>query len=160
MRYFIDSDLSIFLEENIEAVIELLKKAYESTKKHYKDNAVDDFLYWNANFTFTHGYCFYFARMLKSIYRHAKFVVADRKYAHIAHIYLYVNGYMYDVTGKRKLDNYFVLTTKELNKINVNHARLKPEIYETFKEYFYLYLKQYVQYNNFCIKNTKKLKLR
>ena len=96
MRHYADEDLNKFLEENIEAVIELLKKAYVSTKKYYKNKVQDDFLYMNTYVTFNHGYCFYFARMLKSIYKKAKFVVVDKNYAHISHIYLYINGYIED----------------------------------------------------------------
>ena len=37
MSYYEDYDTSIFLEENVDAVIELIKKAYLSTKDYYKD---------------------------------------------------------------------------------------------------------------------------
>ena len=151
MRHYVDDNLNEFLEENIEAVIELLKKAYVSTKKHYENKIKDDFLYRSIYVTFNHGYCFYFARMLKSIYKNAKFVVADKNYAHISHIYLYINGYMYDVNGRRKFNNFFVLTNNELKEININHNKVNEEVYEMFKSYFYLYLKKYVEYNEFCI---------
>lgn len=36
MRYYVDDDLNTFLEENVEAIIELIKKAYLSTKEFYK----------------------------------------------------------------------------------------------------------------------------
>ena len=155
MRHYVDDNLNEFLEENIEAVIELLKKAYVSTKKYYENKIQDDFLYMNTYVTFNHGYCFYFARMLKSIYKNAKFVVVDKNYAHISHIYLYINGYMYDVNGKSRLNDFLILTDNELKEININHNKVNEEVYEMLKSYFYLYLKKYVEYNDFCIKSKK-----
>ena len=49
MSYYEDYDTSIFLEENVDAVIELIKKAYLSTKDYYKDKITDDFLYFNMD---------------------------------------------------------------------------------------------------------------
>lgn len=106
--------------------------------------------------TFNHGYCFYFARMLKSIYKNAKFVVADKDYAHISHIFILINDEVYDVNGKRMLKRYFVLTNNELEKIDINHNHIDDEVYAKFKSYFYEYLSQYMFYNNEIITKRKK----
>lgn len=161
MRYYVDEDAKDFLEENIEAVIELIKKAYLSTKEYYGNKITEDFLYMNTRRTFTNGYCFYFARILKSIYKNAKFVVADKHYAHISHIYIYINGYMYDVNGKRKLKRHYTLTNEELQKIRLNHMPIDNDVYCKFKDYFYKYLDEYMTYNKQYIrksvKNTQKV---
>ena len=81
MRYYIDDELYEFLQKDVEAVIELIKKAYKSTKEYYENKITDDFLYFNMYKTFTNGYCFYFARLLKSVYKDGKFVVSDKNYA-------------------------------------------------------------------------------
>lgn len=147
MRYYVDKDVNIFLEENVEIVIELIKKAYLKTKLYYNNKLLDDFLYMNVNYTFNNGYCFCFARLLKSIYQNAMFVVADKNYAHISHIFIYINGYAYDVNGKRKLTNYYVLTKDELEKINLNHKQVSDEVYHKFKYYFHKYLDEYIKSN-------------
>ena len=158
MRYYMDEDLDAFLEENVEAVIELIKKAYISTKEYYKDKIEDDFLYFNMYKTFTNGYCFYFARMLRSIYKNAKFIVVDHNYATISHIYTYINGFAYDINGKRILNEYFILTNKELKIINLNHKQIKDDIYGYFKWCFYNYLNDYINYNKELInKNIKSI---
>ena len=36
MRYYIDDELYEFLQKDVEAVIELIKKAYKSTKEYYE----------------------------------------------------------------------------------------------------------------------------
>lgn len=156
MRYYVDEDANVFLEENVEAVIELVKKAYLSTKKYYNNKIEEDFLYMNTFKTFNKGYCFYFARMLKSVYKNAKFVVVDKRYAHISHIYIYINGCMYDVNGKRKLKKYYVLTNEELRDINLNHMPIDDDVYFKFKDYFYKYLNEYMMYNNQCIRKSVK----
>lgn len=161
MRYYVDEDVNDFLEENVEAIIELIKKAYLSTKEYYNNKIDEDFLYMNTLKTFNKGYCFYFARMLKSVYKNAEFVVADKHYAHISHIYIYINGYMYDVNGKRKLKKYYVLTNEELRDINLNHMPINNAVYCKFKDYFYKYLNEYMRYNNKharkSVKNTQKV---
>lgn len=151
MRYYVDDELNCFLEENIEAVIELIKKAYVSTKEHYKNNVYDDFLYFDIEKVFTNGYCFYFARVLKSVYKNAKFVVADKNYAHISHIFILINNEVYDIKGKRNLKNYFVLTNIELKIIDKNHNRINDDIYKTLKCYFNKYLVEYIKCNRQCI---------
>ena len=143
MRYYMDEDLDAFLEENVEAVIELIKKAYISTKEYYKDKIEDDFLYFNMYKTFTNGYCFYFARMLRSIYKNAKFIVVDHNYA---------------TNCKKILNEYFILTNKELKIINLNHKQIKDDIYGYFKWCFYNYLNDYINYNKELInKNIKSI---
>ena len=114
MRYYVDKDTIDFLEKDVEAVIYLLKKAYISTKEYYKGKALSDFLYFNTYKTFTNGYCFYFARMLKSIYKNARFVSNDKYYAHISHIFINIKGNIYDVYGKRNLSKYETLENEEL----------------------------------------------
>ncbi len=156
MRYYEDYDTSIFLEENVETVIELIKKAYLSTKEFYKDNITDDFLYFNMYHVFCKGYCFYFARMLKSVYKNAKFVVSDKNYAHISHIFLLINDDLYDVNGKHNLKKYFILTNTELQFIKENHNPVDDSIYNVFKDYFNIYLQEYIKSNLECI--TKKCK--
>ena len=153
MRYYVDKDTMDFLEKDVEAVIYLLKKAYISTKEHYKGKALSDFLYFNTYKTFTNGYCFYFARMLKSIYKNAHFVSYDKYYAHISHIFIKIKGDIYDVYGKRNLSKYETLENEELEKINLNHMEVEREIYETFKMYFHKYLDLYINYNEPFIKN-------
>ena len=152
MRYYVDKDTMDFLEKDVEAVIYLLKKAYISTKEHYKGKALSDFLYFNIYKTFTNGYCFYFARMLKSIYKNAHFVSYDKYYAHISHIFIKIKGDIYDVYGKRNLSKYETLENEELEKINLNHMEVEREIYETFKMYFHKYLDLYINYNEPFIK--------
>ncbi len=156
MRHYVDKQINEFLEENVEGVIELIKKAYNTTQEYY--HGKDDFLYFNMYKTFTSGYCFYFARTLKSIYKKAKFVVADKNYASISHIYIYINGFAYDIKGKRYLDKYFILTNKELQKINLNHMQVKDDVYGYFKWCFYKYLNDYINYNKeFINKNIKSI---
>ena len=152
MRYYVDKDTMDFLEKDVEAVIYLLKKAYISTKEYYKGKALSDFLYFNTYKTFTNGYCFYFARMLKSIYKNAHFVSNDKYYAHISHIFIKIKGDIYDVYGKRNLSKYETLENEELEKINLNHMEVEREIYETFKMYFHKYLDLYINYNEPFIK--------
>jgi len=152
MRYYVDKDTMDFLEENVEAVIYLLKKAYISTKEYYKGKALSDFLYFNTYKTFTNGYCFYFSRMLKNIYKNACFVSCDKYYAHISHIFIKIKGDIYDVYGKRNISKYEKLENKELEKIGLNHIEVESEIYETFKMYFHKYLDLYVSYNKLFIK--------
>ncbi len=152
MSYYEDYDTSIFLEENVDAVIELIKKAYLSTKDYYKDKITDDFLYFNMDYVFNNGYCFYFARMLKSVYKNAKFIVADKNYAHISHIFILINNEIYDIKGKRNLKKYFILTNKELKMIGKNHRHVDGNIYSVFKTYFNKYLEEYIKYNETCIK--------
>ena len=152
MRYYVDKDTMDFLEENVEAVIFLLKKAYISTKEYYKGKSFSDFLYFNTYKTFTNGYCFYFSRMLKSIYKNACFVSCDKYYAHISHIFIKIKGDIYDVYGKRNISKYEKLENKELEKIGLNHIEVESEIYETFKMYFHKYLDLYINYNKPFIK--------
>ena len=154
MRYYVDKDTMNFLEENVEAVIELLKKAYISTKEYYRGKAFSDFLYFNVYRTFTNGYCFYFARMLKSIYKNACFVSYDKYYAHISHIFIKIKDDIYDVYGKRNLSKYDRLENEELQKISLNHREVESEIYETFKRYFHNYLNLYISYNKSFIKKN------
>lgn len=152
MSYYEDYDTSIFLEENVDAVIELIKKAYLSTKDYYKDKITDDFIYFNMDYVFNNGYCFYFARMLKSVYKNAKFIVADKNYAHISHIFVLINNEIYDIKGKRNLKKYFILTNKELKMIGENHRHVDGNIYSVLKTYFNKYLEEYIKYNETCIK--------
>ncbi len=152
MSYYEDYDTSIFLEENVDAVIELIKKAYLSTKDYYKDKITDDFIYFNMDYVFNNGYCFYFARMLKSVYKNAKFIVADKNYAHISHIFILINNEIYDIKGKRNLKKYFILTNKELKMIGKNHRHVDDNIYGVLKTYFNKYLEEYIKYNETCIK--------
>lgn len=156
MRYYVDNELNNFLEDNVEAVIELIKKAYEKTREFYNGTFIDDFLYFPANNTFNHGYCFYFARMLKTIYKNANFVVRDKHYAHIGHIFILINEKAYDVNGEHALKDYYVLTDKELQIIGSNHHEVNEKVYETFKEYFHKYLNNYIKSNNTVINNIKK----
>ncbi len=156
MRYYVDKDLNDFLEDNVEAVIELIKKAYESTKEFYNGTFIDDFLYFPVNKTFNHGYCFYFARMLKTVYKNAAFAVRDKQYAHISHIFIVINGQAYDVNGKHTLKDYYTLTDKELKIIGLNHNRINEKVYETFKKYFWRYLNSYIRFNEMVIKTSKK----
>ena len=102
------------------------------------------------------GYCFYFARLLKSIYKDALFVVGDKNYAHIGHIFIKINDNIYDVLGKRTLKNYYVLTNEELEMIALNHKYIDKDVYEKFKEYFYDYVDLYRRYNLNFIKCYKK----
>ncbi len=154
MRYYVDKNTMDFLEENVEAVIFLLKKAYISTKEYYKGKSFSNFLYFNTYKTFTNGYCFYFARMLKSIYKNACFVSYDKYYVHISHIFIKIKGDIYDVYGKRNLSKYEMLENEELEKISLNHIEVESEIYETFKMYFHKYLDLYVNYNKPFIKKN------
>lgn len=156
MRFYIPDNEYDFFYENVEAVIELAKKAYNSTKCYYKDDKTEDFLYFNINKTFMNGYCFYFARLLKSIYKDALFVVVDKNYAHIGHIFIKINDNIYDVLGKRTLKNYYVLTDEELKLIALNHKYIDKDVYEKFKEYFYDYVDLYRKYNLNFIKCYKK----
>ncbi len=156
MRYYVDNELNNFLENNVEDVIELIKKAYEKTREFYNGTFIDDFLYFPANNTFNNGYCFYFARMLKTIYKNASFVVRDKHYAHIGHIFILINEKVYDVNGEHTLKGYYVLTDKELRMIGLNHHEVNEKVYETFKEYFHKYLNNYVKFNNTVIDNIKK----
>ncbi|MGN1268198.1 MAG: hypothetical protein ACI4U0_01640 [Candidatus Aphodocola sp.] len=154
MRYYIDDELYEFLQKDVEAVIELIKKAYKSTKEYYENKITDDFLYFNMYKTFTNGYCFYFARLLKSVYKDGKFVVSDKNYATFSHILLKINDDIYDIKGKRELKKYYILDNKIIHKIDENHNIINEEIYKTFKKYFYEYLEQYVLYNKCCIKKV------
>ena len=145
MKYYVDKDEEEFLEGHVEEVIRLIVKAYFSTKEFYKDRleVCPDFLYFNANKTFSNGYCFYFARILKSIYKNASFVVYDEAYAHISHIYTLINNETYDVHGKCNLQKYHILTNDELKLISKNHKSIDDEIDDVLKKYFYEYLNEY-----------------
>lgn len=154
MSYYEDYDLSIFLEENVETVIELIKKAYLSTKAYYKDKIIDDFLYFNMDYVFNNGYCFYFAKMLKSVYKNADFVVVDKNYAHISHIFVLINDEVYDIKGKRNLPKHFILTNKELEMIEKNHKPIDDDVYNLFKTYFNKYLDEYIKINEIHAKKV------
>ncbi len=94
--------------------------------------------------------------MLKTIYKNANFVVRDKQYAHIGHIFILINGQVYDVNGKHTLKDYYILTDKELKIIGLNHREVNETVYEIFKEYFHKYLNNYIKFNNPVINNVKK----
>ena len=156
VRYYVDKDTLDFFEQDVEAIIELLKKAYISTKEYYINNKSEDFLYFSTYKTFMNGYCFYFVRLLKSIYKNATFVVRDKNYAHISHIFIKIDGEIYDIYGKRNLKEYYELTNADTEMIALNHKIVNEDVYKTFKKYFYEYLDLYIEYNKKFIKYYKK----
>ena len=155
MKYYIDEDLNLFLEDNVEAIIELVKKSYDETKKYFLGKKKEDFLYFNKYVTFKNGYCFYFARLLKSIYKNGKFVVVDKNYAKISHIYLMINNEIYDIGGKRSLNKLYILTNDDIKFINENHFQIDEEVYKKFKQFFKENVNKYIKLHEEIIKNNK-----
>lgn len=156
LKHYVDEDLNCFLEENVEAVIELIKKAHISTANYFKDKKIyDDFIYFDASHVFLKGYCYYFAKTLKSVYKNAKYVVVDKNYAHISHIFALINGEVYDFYGKHDLKDYYVLTDNDIKFIEQNHRPIDSRVYFVFTNYFKKYANEYIRLNSVVINGGK-----
>lgn len=140
------------LEDNVEAVIELIKKAYESTKRYYEDKKSYDFLYFDVKRTFTKGYCYEFAKFLLGIYKDAKLAVYDINYATFCHIYTVIGNSAYDVNGKKLSNNLSFIDDSTIKVIEENHNAIPNEVYLIMKNYLDNYLEEYISYHKSILK--------
>ena len=94
-------------------------------------------------------------KALKSVYKNAKYVVVDKNYAHISHIFTLINGEVYDFYGKHDLKDYYVLTDNDIKFIEQNHSSIDSRVYFVFTNYFKKYANEYIRLSSVVINGGK-----
>lgn len=152
---FLTEEERLYLEEHLEEVILVFRQSCDELKEElkiiYKVNGAFEhssynrFLKWSIDTFFTCGYCFYFARIMKTIFTTATFVV-EFTGARRVHFLLNYNGTIFDIY---KIENEYRWDYKDANSSDLKYARTKfkkmdQELYEKLKYRFYKNIKEYL----------------
>ena len=165
-KEFLTDEERLYLEEHLSDVINLFKQACAelkeelkqiyNTKGNFDDKSYNRFLKWAIDDFFTCGYCFYFVRIMKTIFPTSTFVVEFTGSRRV-HILLNNNGVIFDIY---KMENKYRWDYRDANDKDLRWARTKfsimnQELYEKLKYRFYKNIKNYLneQLGNPYIKN-------
>ncbi len=162
-KSFLTNEETLFLEENLDILLKLFKSAHqEMIDEFYNDYFLQknrDYTLYSSTFlnstefAFSNGYCFYFARLLKTVLPHYKFIIKfseiDRDLrVHILLKHESKEGY-FDVSYGHKIYNCPKGLYKDTDNYDLWYAKkcfgkLDKEIYEKLKYKFYRNIKEFL----------------
>ncbi len=162
-----------FLSNNISDVVELFKEAHIEVKEELMNmcnTSRHKILNNNKSYkkiltypttAYNNGYCFYFARIMKTLFPDSAFVVIHDDYELIDHIAIEYKGNLIDINFNDDektfdLSNSQYATKKDLSYANNMFHEMNNEIYEKLK---YKFLRNIKDYLDKKINKTKKLKI-
>lgn len=157
-KEFLTDEERIYLEENLNDVIELFKDAHEELRLELKSKCTrtrnklerSDFTYllFKEPITcYTYGYCFYFARITKTIFPHSEFVVNEVN-DYLKHVFLKLDSNVFDIEYNDKKSEttlmYRDANEKDLKYITKWFGHMDIDMYEKLKYKFYRNIKSYL----------------
>ena len=161
-----------FLSNNIADVVELFKEAHIEVKVElqYMCNTIRHKILDNNNSykkillqpetAYNDGYCFYFARIIKTIFPDSNFIVIQDDYELIDHIALEYNGELIDINFNDEEKPFDLSNAKYANIEDLSYANnmfhsMNNEIYEKLKYKFLRNVKSYLNKNFYKKKSLK-----
>ena len=157
-RDFLTDDERNYLEEHLPKVIELFKDAHEELRtellnkcfpvvKKLKKSEFTSLLFEDPITAYTCGYCFYFARIMKSIFSDLEFVVESNTNEFPTHIFLKSKNEVFDITynSKETKLEYRKANICDLKYITLFFCNMDENMYEKLKYKFYRNIKAYLE---------------
>ncbi len=168
--YIFSEEERQFLKDNINEVISIFCESHEELKKKMKDNKKDlkqlfesndsiRIFFSESSYTFKAGYCFYFTRIMKTIFPDFEFYFNED----VNHVIIGNGNLFFDINGvvsifSEQLDmyTYFLATKENLQTVRNRFLYLDNEIYIELKSIFYNKIKEYLNVHVHCDKSYDK----
>lgn len=149
-KEFLTNEERLYLEEHLEEIIELFKQAHDEikeelnnkcclVKKRLSSKTTTDLFFKDSITAYTRGYCFYFARIMKTIFMNYNFVMQP------GHILLKNEERVFDITYEdQSYMYYYDADAKDLKRVRLGFREMDQELYEKLKYKFYRNIKSYL----------------